>query len=174
MSSGNQADNNMRQRLKAELHEYAIISLYLWVCFSAMLLFESAVLSDDGVPTLPMGIAVIKALVLGKFILIGKAVGIGARVQPKRLLHRIIWKSLAFLLLLIVFTGIEDLIVGLVHGHSISQIVTELVTHPMLQKIASSVLMLLVLIPMITFEEIDRDLGEGTLSRMLFGGSEPE
>lgn len=174
MSVEDQGERNIKQRLKEEMVEYAIISAYLLVCFSTMLLYQNAMLSKGGLSILPLSIAVIKALLLGKFILIGRAVGVGTRMQPKILLHRILWKSLAFLALLIVFTGIEELVVGLVHGHSVAQIVAEVTSNPMLKKIASSVLMLLVLIPLIAFEEIDRALGEGSLRRMLFGHSESE
>ena len=41
-----------------------------------------------------------------------------------------------------------------------------------LQNIAPSVVMLLVLIPMITFEEVDHALGDGSLKRLLFGRSD--
>jgi hypothetical protein len=172
MSVEDQEDSSIGQRLKAEMREYAIISVYLWVCFSTMLLYQDAMLSEGGSSVLPLSMAVIKALVLGKFILIGKAVGVGTRVQPKILLYRILWKSLAFLFLLMVFTGIEELVVGLVHGHSVGEIVAEVTGRPLLKKVASSILMLLVLIPLIAFEEIDRALGNNTLRRMLFGRSE--
>ena len=78
------------------------------------------------------------------------------------------------LLLLLVFTMIEELIVGLVHGQETSEIIAEFIGRPWLQNIAPSVVMLLVLIPMISFEEIDHVLGDGSLKRMLFGRSDHE
>ena len=131
-------------------------------------------LRADNVQFLPIGTAVVKALILGKFILIGKAIKVGARIEPGGLLYKIAWKSLVMLLFLLVLTAIEELIVGLVHGQAISVIIAEFVDHPWLQNLAPSVLMLLVLIPMISFEEIDHVLGDGSLKRMLFGRPDHE
>jgi hypothetical protein len=64
---------------------------------------------------------------------------------------------------------IEEMVVGLVHGHTVANTVDDLTARSWLELLAPSVVMLLVLIPMISFEEIDRDLGRGKLRRMLFG-----
>ena len=175
MRSENPRDkSSIGHRFIEEMRAYAIISLYLWICFSALLLNKTALLPADSVQFLPFGTAAVKALIFGKFILIGKAVKAGARIKPDVLLPRIIWKSLAMLLLLLVFTAIEELIVGLVHGQAISGIIAEFLDRPWLQNIAPSVVMLLVLIPMISFEEIDHVLGDGRLKRMLLGRSDHE
>ncbi|PQP34956.1 hypothetical protein C6A37_05060 [Desulfobacteraceae bacterium SEEP-SAG9] len=175
MSSENPRDkSSVGHRFMEEMRAYAIISLYLWICFSALLLYKTAVLRADNVQFLPLGTAAVKALIFGKFILIGKAIKVGARIKPDVLLQRIVWKSLVMLLLLLVFTMIEELIVGLVHGQETSEIIAEFIGRPWLQNIAPSVVMLLVLIPMISFEEIDHVLGDGILKRMLFGRSDHE
>jgi hypothetical protein len=156
-------------RFVKELREYLIISIYLWVCFSVLLLYKTAILQAEEVEFLPLGIAAVKALIIGKFILIGKAVKAGTRLSSRILLIRIMWKSLTFMLLLVVFTLIEEMVVGWFHGHTVATTVDELTARSWLELLAPSVVMLLVLIPMISFEEIDRDLGKGKLRRMLFG-----
>jgi hypothetical protein len=165
---------SMGHRFIEEMRTYTIISLYLWVCFSALLLHETAVLQANNLQFLPFSIAVVKALILGKFILIGKAANIGSRIESDVLLHKIIWKSLATLLLLLVFSIIEELIVGIVHGQAISELVAEFVDRSWLQNLAPSIVMLLVLIPMISFEEIDQALGTGSLKRLLFSRPKDE
>jgi len=173
MSSENRRDkNSIGHRFMEEMRAYATISLYLWVCFSALLLYETAVLRADNIQFLPMGTAVVKALILGKFILIGKGIKVGGRAKPGSLLYRIVRKSLMMLLFLLVLTAIEELIVGSVHGQTAYEIITKFIGRPWLQNLAPSVVMLLVLIPMIAFEEIDHVLGNGSLKRMLFGQSE--
>jgi hypothetical protein len=52
-------------------------------------------------------------LILGKFILIGKVIKVGERVRHDVLLRRILWKSLATMPLLAIFTMVEDLLTGL-------------------------------------------------------------
>jgi hypothetical protein len=161
--------HSIMERFVKELREYLIISIYLWICFSVLLLYKTAVLQAEQVEFIPLGIAAVKALIIGKFILIGKAVKAGSRLSSSVLLIRIMWKSLAFMLLLVLFTLIEELVVGWFHGHTVASIVDELTARSWLELLAPSVVMLLVLIPMISFEEIDQDLGKGKLRRMLFG-----
>lgn len=160
--------NGLRQRFVSELREFAIIGIYLWVCFSALRLYKAALSQAGHAQFLLLGTAAVKALILGKFILIGKAAKVRSRISPRVLLHKIMWKSLAFLLLLLAFTELEELIVGMVHGHTVA----EFVARPCLQTVAPAVIMLLVLIPLISFQEIDHALGEGKLRRTLFGRTE--
>ena len=160
--------NSIGQRLKHEIREYLIISLYLWVCFSTLLFYESAILQAENVKLALLGSAAFKALILGKFILIGKAINVGEQMNPGILLQRIAWKSVAMLLLLAVFKMIEELVVGMTHGHSATQAIAEFIARGWLQNIAPGVVMLLVLIPLIAYEELDKALGKGSLKRMLF------
>ena len=162
------------ERFVKEMREYLIISIYLWICFSVLLLYKTAVLQAQEVEFVPLGIAVVKALIIGKFILIGKVVKAGSRFTPRILLTRIMWKSLAFMVLLTVFTLIEHIVVGLIHGHSATDTLVEITAKSWMELLAPSVVMLLVLIPIISFEEIDRDLGKGKLRRMLFGRADAE
>lgn len=161
--------DSILERFVKELREYLIISIYLWICFSVLMLYKTAILQAEQVAFLPLGIAAVKALIIGKFILIGKAVNTGSRLSSKVLLIRIMWKSLSFMLLLVLFTVIEEIVVGWFHGHTVANTVDELTARSWLELLAPSVVMLLVLIPMISFEEIDRELGKGKLRRMLFG-----
>lgn len=164
--------STIRYHVANEVRDYLFISFYLWICFSALIIFETSVLRAENLPFLPLGTALIKALIIGKFILIGKAIQTGAKIKPKVLLHKIVWRALTLLMVLIFFTAIEDLAVGLFHGHSAAAILTESIDHSWLQKLAPCAIMLLVLIPLITFEEVDQILGKGSLKRILFDASE--
>ena len=161
-------------RIKQEMREYAIISLYLWVCFSVILVYQSSLSPRGDALYVLLGSAAFKALLIGKFILIGKALKPGSRRNPRMLLARIAWKSLAMLAVLIAFNLLEELVVGAVHGQTLAQSVSEYLGRPTVQLIAPMLLMLLVLIPMIAFEEVDRELGRGTLRELLFGQSSAE
>lgn len=161
----------VKQRLREELYRYLAVSAYLYVCFAAILLYKSAILSSIGEHFLPLGLAAGKALILGKFVLLGEAAGVGTRTGGRTLLQRIAISSLLFLLLLILLTIVEEVIVGLVHGHSIGQALTALAEHPWPETLASCFLMLLVLIPLVTVTEVSRALGPGALRRLLLGPS---
>jgi hypothetical protein len=76
-----------------------------------------------------------------------------------------------FLVVLVLLTIVEEIIVGLVHGHSLGQAVAALAEHPWPETLASCFLMLLVLIPLVTVTEMSRTLGPGALRQLLLGSS---
>ncbi len=167
MKSMSADKQNIKQRLGEELRTYAYISFYLWICFGALLLYKVSIMRADDIAILPFGLAAIKALILGKFVLIGQSVKVGNQINPTVLLHRIIWKSIRLFLLLLLFTVIEELLVGLVHGHSLASLIHEFTAKPPLQILAPCVVVLLVLVPLVAYQEIDEVLGKGGLRKML-------
>jgi hypothetical protein len=162
---------SVKERLREELRRYLAVSAYLYVCFAAILLYKSAILSSIGEHYLPLGLAAGKALILGKFVLLGEAAGVGTRIGARTLLQRILSSSVLFLVVLVLLTIVEEIIVGLVHGHSLGQAVAALAEHPWPETLASCFLMLLVLIPLVTVTEMSRTLGPGALRQLLLGSS---
>ena len=157
------SDGSVRERAREELRNYAIVATYLYVCFGALLLYKSALLQQAGVSPLPHGIAVVKALVLGKFILLGEAAGVGKQARGRTLAGAMAIKSVLFFALLVVLSVIEELVVGRVHGHSFAQTIAEYERHSLLEMLATCLLLLLVLVPLIAFKEFARVIGPGAL-----------
>jgi uncharacterized membrane protein YjfL (UPF0719 family) len=155
------------ERLKEEMYKYALISAYLFVCFAVILLYEASQSDASSNQTLPFSLALVKALVMGKFILIGEALSVGSRADAHPLLHRTVWKTLAMLILLIVFKIIEELIVGWFHGVMPAQVAEEFLAHTWIQMVAPPLLMLLVLIPLISATELYRALGKEKFRSLL-------
>jgi hypothetical protein len=58
----------LAQRARHELVEYLAISAYLFVCFGSLLFYKSAILRNDGIEFTAFSLALVKALILGKFI----------------------------------------------------------------------------------------------------------
>lgn len=170
---------SLAQRLRHELREYAIVAAYLYVCLVTVLLYRVAVLGESGeVTPLPFGLAAVKALILGKFVMVGQAVGIGSRGRARSLLHLIARKSLLLWLLLVVLSVLEELVAGLVHGRALTTTLAEYGARSGLELFASSLMMLLILIPFVAVSETSQALGPGVLMRTLLkppGGSrEPD
>jgi hypothetical protein len=67
---------------------------------------------------------------------------------------------------LVVLTAIGESVVGLVHGESIRQALTAIADRPVRETIASCLLMLLVLVPLVTVTEFGRTLGPGRLRQL--------
>jgi hypothetical protein len=158
---------NLRERAREELVSYAVVSAYLFVCFAAVLFYKSALLREEGVAFLPLGIAAVKALVIGKFILIGEAVGVGTLVTSGTRLRAIVTKIVLLFLLLVALLIIEELIVGRVHGRSMAETLAEFAERPRQELLASCLLLLLILVPLVTVRELGRALGPGGLQQLL-------
>ena len=152
-------------RLQEELFKYSIVTGYLFISFSLLLLYEAAV-KGGGHEALPFGLALVKALVLGKFLLIGDAMKAGALAETRPLLHRVVWKSLAFLGVLPVFTALEELFVGWFHNKSAAQALGELLERGWLENLAPLLVILLILIPLISLSETYRELGKEQFKRL--------
>jgi hypothetical protein len=162
-----------KERLREELERYLAVSAYLFVCFCSLLFLKAAALEQQGIEAVPLGLAAGKALILGKFILLGEAAGVGTRAQARTLLQVIWRKTILFMLLLVVLTVIEELLVGRVHGRAFAQTLAELASHKWPEVAARCVVLLLVLLPLMTITEISNALGHGTLRRALLGPAAP-
>jgi len=157
------------ERLKEELWKYALISAYLWVCFAVLTLFKAAILESEGIVWAPLGFAIVQALVLGKFLLIGDALKVGHREEHHPLAKRIAWRSLALLGILVVFKALEELIVGLVHDKSVGALLEEAAAQPLWVHLAPVLVMLLIMIPMVAAAEIHRMMGVERFRASLLG-----
>ena len=158
----------LHQRAMRELKELAIIGVYLYITLGSVILMKTAVLHTQGIEFTPWGIAIVKAAVLAKFMLLGDAMKIGERITTRPLIWPTLHKAFAFLVLLIIMTIIEEAVVGLFHHQSIAASLGELVGPRLEETIAGFVIMLLVLIPFFAFRVLGEALGEGRLPRMFF------
>jgi hypothetical protein len=144
------------------------VALYLYVCLGALQLFKDASLHAQGIHYAPYGVAAVKALILGKFMLIGHALGIGERDDAEPLIYPILRKSLSFVALLFVLDLLEEVGVGALHGRPVIDSFFAIAGGTGLQIAAACILLFLVLLPYFAYRELGRSLGEGTLWRMLF------
>jgi hypothetical protein len=154
-------------RLDHTLREYIATFAYLYVCFGALLLYKAAILRGYGVDYAPYGLAAGKALLLAKFMLIGRKLRIGAHSSSGTLMHAIIYKSVLFLLLLIGLSALEETIVGLIHHQTSGDALAQLRGGRLGQILAASLLLFLILVPYFAYRELDRVLGEGKILQLL-------
>ena len=172
MSPEPSAKPTIRERVRHELREYAQVSIYLLICFSAILFYKAAILHEHGVDAWRFGAAVGKSLILGKFVLIGQAMRIGERRESATLARGILVKSFLFLLLLVALSLLEELVTSMIHHRPFAASLAE--RGSVRELVASSVVMLLILIPYVAFMELDDAMGDGKLRRLMFGRRPPE
>jgi hypothetical protein len=152
------------QRARHELAEYLVIVAYLFVCFGSLLFYKSAILRNDGIEFAAFGLALVKALILGKFILVLQAAGVGERGDKNGvLLASILKSSLLFLILLVTLNAVEEVTLGLFHGRATREVLGEMAGGNLPEAIAVCLLLLLVLIPYFSFRSLADRLGHGVL-----------
>jgi hypothetical protein len=157
-----------RERAISELKELIYITAYLFVVFSALTFYKSAILQSQGVHWLPWGFALIKSVVLAKFIMIGRALHIAEGHRTKPLIWQIIHKSIAFLILVAGFTVIEEAIVGFIHGRTFSESMSEVGGGTTEEMIATAVIMFLVFLPLFAYGALSEVIGDKALFRTVF------
>lgn len=163
----------LHQRAMRELKELVFITLYLYITLGAVILMKTAALHTEGIEFTPWGIAIVKAVVLAKFMLLGEAMKIGGRTTTGPLIRPTLVKAFGLLVLLIVMNIVEEAVVGLFHGKSIAASLGEPFGPRLEEMLAGYVIMLLVLLPYCAFRVLEEALGEGRLARMFFVEREP-
>ncbi|HZZ22974.1 MAG TPA: hypothetical protein VFE60_10545 [Roseiarcus sp.] len=107
MATETPAKATLQQRATHEIKELLILTVYLYITLGAVIAVKAAVLHTEGIEFAPWGVAIVKALVLAKFILVGDAMKIGeGHTGP--LIWPTLHKALGFLLLLVILTIIEE------------------------------------------------------------------
>ncbi|HXY59569.1 MAG TPA: DUF4339 domain-containing protein [Methylocystis sp.] len=155
------------QRARHELIAYLAISGYLLVWFSAVMFYKATILRSVGMEFAPFGLAAVKALILGKFILALEALKIGEGGKSGGVLAvQILWRAFLFTLLLIVLSIAEEAIVGYFHGRPAMEALREIGGGTVPQAFAVAVLMFLVLLPYLAFRRLA--LTYGRLPELLF------
>ena len=161
------AARSLGRRVRHELVQYWLICAYLYVCFAAIVFYKTAILRANGVEYAPYGAAAVEALIVGKFLMIGHAVGLGERHRPRPMALALLAKAVIFLLFLMALCAAEEVVRGLIHGRTVIASVQELWGGTLLQVFATALLMLLILIPYLAVKELARVVGPERLRAIL-------
>ena len=163
MGTGNET---LKQRAYHEFKEYLVIVLYLWVVFSLFLVYKSVILNEEHFSYVARGIALINALVLGKFMLIAKALHLGDAGDDAPLIYPTVLKAAMFSLVLAGCKILEDAAVGFFHGKSFSQSIVDLGGGTLKGILTLTLLMFVMFVPFFGFGELQRVLGDGKLTQL--------
>jgi len=162
------AKASIRERATTELREFVVIAAYLCICFSALAYLKAAILQAQGIPFAPFAFAVVKALICAKFVLVGRALHLGERFKALPLIWPTLYRSLIFLLLLFILNELEEVVVGLMHHRHVADSLAEFGGGTLDQQIATSIVVLLVLVPFFAFHSLGEIIGERNLVRVFF------
>jgi hypothetical protein len=151
-----------------EFKAMAALSAYLYVCFLALILFKSATLREAGIHYEIWGLAAIKALVMAKFMLIGRMLHLGEKYRNKPLIWPTLYHSLMFLVVLLILTALEELIVGFIHDRATADSLKHVAGPTVYVALASCLIMFLILMPYSAFTCLSDVVGERETVRLFF------
>jgi hypothetical protein len=157
-----------REKAIEELTEFTILAAYLYVCFAAIIYFKAAVLHAQGIAFAPLGVAAIKAAICAKFMMLGRMLHIGERFKNHPLIIPTLHRAFVFLVLLAVLTFVEEVVVGTIHGRTISDSISEMGGGTFNQIVATIFVTFLILIPYFAFRALGHIVGDKTLVRLFF------
>ena len=154
------------KRVADELKEFAIIAVYLYICFTAILYLKASILRAHNIEFAPFGFAAVKALICAKFVSLGHIFHVGDRFKSLPLIWPTLYKSAVFLVFLIILNALEETIVGLIHHRAVAESLAEFGGGTLDQLIATSIVGLLILIPFFAFRTLGELLGDQNLVRV--------
>jgi hypothetical protein len=148
-------------KLKTDLRQFAILAIYLYVCLSAIILYKMTIVGGSGNGFWPFGLPALKALLLAKFIMLGHAIRLGSRYKERRLIVVITTKVVLYFGLLVILSLIEEVVMAVIHGEPVARAIPGVADGSLPQVLATSFIMILVLIPYLASREIDSALDGG-------------
>ena len=166
------AETTLKGRAIEEFKAYWIIVLYLWVFLGCFTIYRRLILAETGTAYLHYGIALIEALVIAKVVLIGKMFRFSRRFDDEPLIVPVLYKSILFGVLVLLFGIVERIVEGWFHGEGLLgglRTIGDLGVY----ELGARVLMLIVaFVPFFAFGEIGRVLGARKLGEMFFAKRE--
>ena len=160
--------NNLAHRIYHQVIRFLLIAIYLFVVFGVLAVHEEVVAAKNHIAYHFYGFAIINALILGKVILVAEDLHFANRFKTSPLVYPIIFKSIAFTILLLVFDIVEEVVVGLFKGKTVAESFPDIGGGGPRGIFFMVVIIAILLIPFFAFREISQVIGERELHSLMF------
>src|SRR5215831_17625370 len=154
-----EAKASLKERAIEELRLFWVIALYLWVFFGSFVVYRRLILAETGVAYLHYGFALIEALIIAKVVLIAKLFGFTRRFEDKPLIVPVLYKSILFGILVLLFGVVEHLVEGWIHGEGLLGGLRKIGDIGAYEIGARVLVLIVAFVPFFAFAEIGRVLG---------------
>jgi len=156
---------SLKARAAYEVRELIMVVLYLMFFFCTLVTYSMVLQKAYDSAMANYGEALIKALVIGKIILIGEALKVGRKFESQPLLPFSAVKAFAYTLIVFAFHIVELLVVSLFHGSGLDSAFHNVRLYDLLAK---SFVVFSTFIPFFAFRELGRRLGEDKFKSLVF------
>ena len=168
-SPATEVKESLRYRIKDEFVQASLLALYFAAWFCAIAFFSFALLREEAIRISPFGLAIIKAGLCAKFMMIGKAL-FPLRVDANRgVVKSLFWHSLAYLGVVITLSFVEAGVDGLFHGKSFLESASSFGHGDPIYIAALSLMYWLIVWPYLLVLGLNQSLGNTAVRTILFG-----
>jgi hypothetical protein len=158
-----------KQKLYREFTEYWVNVAYLTLFFCVFAIARRLTLSHYGVEVQDYFVGIIKALVIAKVIMIGAFLRISRKYENKPLIIPVLYKTILFVLWVILFDVIEGFIRGLVDTKSLTAAIDFVLQHHFTKLWLGGLLFVsLSFIPFFALKELARVIGHEKFKDLFF------
>jgi hypothetical protein len=151
------AKSNLEQKVSREMKQFVVTFLFLGLLIGAFNTYRWLLMAEYHVGYFVYGYGLVEAFLLTKIIMVGESLGIGERFSDRPLIIPTLYKTMLFAFCVLIFSILEHLITGFLHGQGWWSIFQEVIRGK--YEILSRVLMMFVaFIPFFAFRETMRVL----------------
>jgi hypothetical protein len=158
----------IKAKLVDETKMLFVVFLYLFAFLGTFTLYRRMVLDVYQISYLHYGCNIIEALLLAKVILLGNAFGVGERFHNRPLIVPTVYKTICFSLLVLLFSILEQMVVGLISGSTVGAVWNAILDQGMWEILARAMVIFLSFLPLFAVWETGRILGKGRLYELFF------
>jgi hypothetical protein len=159
---------SLKERVVDSIKTFVQMFLYLWLVFGLLAIHQSIILSQYQIDYRSHGLAFLNALVFAKVMLVAEDLRLGDRFSDKPLIYPVLFKSLLFAIALICFHIVEHILIGMWHGHSVAETLSEIGANRLRGILSYSVIATVALIPFFILREISRTIGSNRFWSLFF------
>ena len=158
----------LKQKARHELIEYAANVAYLAIVFAAFTWYRRLILASYDISYTNYWFALIEALILGKVIMIGGIFRLGRSLEEMPLFFASLYKTVVFGVFCAAFTVAEHAAVALWTGKGLGAGLDELVGKSGHEVLANTLMLVIALFPYFAFRELGRAFGRERLREIFF------
>ncbi|MCU0953240.1 MAG: DUF4339 domain-containing protein [Hyphomicrobium sp.] len=167
--AGGGAHAGLKDRARAEMRSYLIITGYIWVILMLMHLHEAMLSGAYHFSLVKHGWAIVNALILGKVVLIAEALHMGDRLAKRMPAFAVLLKSVVFGAAIIVFHFAERVVTAWWQGQSFLGALEIVRNEGLHNSLLTAAIVSIALVPYVLIKEIEKRTGQSDLLLLAVG-----
>jgi hypothetical protein len=160
----------VKERFVQETKDYLMLFVYLAAFLGSFTIYKRLVLQEHNLSYYHYGYSLFEAAILAKVILLGDWLGLGKGNPRGPLILAALRQTFLCSLLVIVFSFLEKIVDGLLHGHGLAWGVDAVLSMRKQDVLANFLMLYVTLTPLFAVRQLEKTLGPGRLFALFFKG----